>query len=51
MFIVPCNVHSQDVKPGDVLQKKNMWEIIGEGSTAEKSGLGGRVNIQIIILY
>ncbi|XP_067291840.1 non-muscle caldesmon isoform X2 [Pseudorasbora parva] len=31
-----------DVKPGDVLQKKNMWEIIGEGSAAEKSGLGGK---------
>ncbi|XP_056595168.1 non-muscle caldesmon [Triplophysa dalaica] len=28
-----------DVKPGDVLQKKNMWEVIGE---AEKSGLGGK---------
>ncbi|XP_067236361.1 non-muscle caldesmon isoform X1 [Chanodichthys erythropterus] len=35
---------ASDVKPGDVLQKKNMWEIIGEGSTAEKSGLGGRVS-------
>ncbi|XP_051740161.1 non-muscle caldesmon isoform X3 [Ctenopharyngodon idella] len=35
---------SKDVKPGDVLQKKNMWEIIGEGSTAEKSGLGGKVS-------
>ncbi|KAK2867462.1 hypothetical protein Q8A67_025579 [Cirrhinus molitorella] len=31
-----------DVKPGDVLQKKNMWEIIGEGSAAERSGLGGK---------
>lgn len=31
-----------DLKPGDVLQKKNMWEIIGEGSTAEKPGLGGK---------
>ncbi|XP_051740159.1 non-muscle caldesmon isoform X1 [Ctenopharyngodon idella] len=35
---------ASDVKPGDVLQKKNMWEIIGEGSTAEKSGLGGKVS-------
>lgn len=41
------NVHFQDVKPGDVLQKKNMWEIIGEGSAGERSGLGGKVNIQI----
>ncbi|XP_051978551.1 non-muscle caldesmon isoform X2 [Xyrauchen texanus] len=31
-----------DVKPGDVLQKKNMWEIIGEGSAAERSGLRGK---------
>ncbi|XP_052453331.1 non-muscle caldesmon-like isoform X1 [Carassius gibelio] len=31
-----------DVKPGDVLQKKNMWEIIGEGSAGERSGLGGK---------
>ncbi|XP_039503947.1 non-muscle caldesmon isoform X2 [Pimephales promelas] len=31
-----------DLKPGDVLQKKNMWEIIGEGSAAEKPGLGGK---------
>ncbi|ROL55402.1 Caldesmon [Anabarilius grahami] len=35
---------ASDVKPGDVLQKKNMWEIIGEGTTAEKSGLGGKVS-------
>lgn len=41
------NFHFQDVKPGDVLQKKNMWEIIGEGSAGERSGLGGKVNIQI----
>ncbi|XP_018923877.1 non-muscle caldesmon-like isoform X1 [Cyprinus carpio] len=33
-----------DVKPGDVLQKKNMWEIIGEGSAAERSGLGGKAS-------
>ncbi|XP_026095106.1 non-muscle caldesmon isoform X1 [Carassius auratus] len=33
-----------DVKPGDVLQKKNMWEIIGEGSSAERSGLGGKAS-------
>ncbi|XP_016432051.1 non-muscle caldesmon isoform X2 [Sinocyclocheilus rhinocerous] len=31
-----------DVKPGDVLQKKNMWEIFGEGSAGERSGLGGK---------
>ncbi|TRY81701.1 hypothetical protein DNTS_026012, partial [Danionella cerebrum] len=31
-----------DVKPGGVLRKKNMWEIIGESSAAEKSGLGGK---------
>ncbi|XP_077067467.1 uncharacterized protein lsp1a isoform X2 [Siphateles boraxobius] len=31
-----------DLKPGDVLQKKNMWEIIGEGSAAEKPGLVGK---------
>lgn len=31
-----------DVKPGDVLQKKNMWEIIGEGSVGERPGLGGK---------
>lgn len=41
------NVYFQDVKPGDVLQKKNMWEIIGEGSVGERPGLGGKVNIQI----
>ncbi|XP_016325291.1 non-muscle caldesmon isoform X2 [Sinocyclocheilus anshuiensis] len=33
-----------DVKPGDVLQKKNMWEIIGEGSAAERPGLGGKAS-------
>ncbi|XP_059401773.1 non-muscle caldesmon isoform X2 [Carassius carassius] len=33
-----------DVKPGDVLQKKNMWEIIGEGSSTERSGLGGKAS-------
>lgn len=31
-----------DVKPGDVLQKKNMWEIIGEGSAGERPGLEGK---------
>ncbi|XP_027029179.2 non-muscle caldesmon isoform X3 [Tachysurus fulvidraco] len=31
---------SQDVKAGDVLQKKNMWEIIGEGSATGQSGKG-----------
>ncbi|XP_027029180.2 non-muscle caldesmon isoform X4 [Tachysurus fulvidraco] len=31
----PC-----DVKAGDVLQKKNMWEIIGEGSATGQSGKG-----------
>ncbi|XP_058623714.1 non-muscle caldesmon isoform X2 [Onychostoma macrolepis] len=29
-----------DVKPGDVLHKKNMWEIIGEGAAGERPGLG-----------
>ncbi|XP_016141091.1 non-muscle caldesmon-like [Sinocyclocheilus grahami] len=38
------NFHFQDVKPGDVLQKKNMWEIIGEGSAAERPGLGGKAS-------
>ncbi|KAK3526579.1 hypothetical protein QTP70_030718 [Hemibagrus guttatus] len=33
----PC-----DVKAGDVLQKKNMWEIIGEGSATGRSGHGGK---------
>ncbi|CAM4735110.1 unnamed protein product [Leuciscus chuanchicus] len=33
-----------DLKPGDVLQKKNMWEIIGEGLAAEKPGLGGKAS-------
>lgn len=42
------NVYFQDVKPGDVLQKKNMWEIIGEGSAGERPGLEGKVNIQKI---
>ncbi|XP_003201508.2 uncharacterized protein lsp1a isoform X1 [Danio rerio] len=31
-----------DVKSGGVMRKKNMWEIIGEGSAAERSGLGGK---------
>ncbi|MCI4381708.1 hypothetical protein PGIGA_G00255040 [Pangasianodon gigas] len=31
-----------DVKAGDVLQKKNMWEIIGEGSATGRSGQGGK---------
>lgn len=31
-----------DVKPGDVLQKKNMWEIIGETSTPGRAGCGGK---------
>lgn len=26
------NFAPQDVKPGDVMQKKNMWEIIGDSS-------------------
>ncbi|XP_076127573.1 uncharacterized protein lsp1a isoform X2 [Alosa pseudoharengus] len=33
-----------DVKPGDVLQKKNLWEIIGENSSSGKPGLGGKGN-------
>ncbi|GAA6107847.1 non-muscle caldesmon isoform X4 [Tachysurus ichikawai] len=33
----PC-----DVKAGDVLQKKNMWEIIGEGSATGQSGHTGK---------
>ncbi|XP_060771028.1 non-muscle caldesmon isoform X2 [Neoarius graeffei] len=33
----PC-----DVKTGDVLQKKNMWEIIGEGSATDRSGQAGK---------
>ncbi|KAF7702220.1 hypothetical protein HF521_001503 [Silurus meridionalis] len=33
----PC-----DVKAGDVLQKKNMWEIIGEGSQTCRSGQAGK---------
>ncbi|XP_062847117.1 non-muscle caldesmon isoform X2 [Trichomycterus rosablanca] len=33
-----------DVKAGDVLQKKNMWEIIGEGSATGRSGSGGKGN-------
>ncbi|XP_056307536.1 non-muscle caldesmon isoform X2 [Danio aesculapii] len=33
-----------DVKSGGVMRKKNMWEIIGEGSAAERSGLGGKVS-------
>lgn len=37
-----CPSTPSDVKPGDVLQKKNMWEIIGEGGAAERSGLGRR---------
>ncbi len=41
------NIYFQDVKPGEVLQKKNMWEIIGEGSVGERPGLGGKVNLQI----
>ncbi|KAL7858352.1 hypothetical protein AOLI_G00184540 [Acnodon oligacanthus] len=31
-----------DVKAGDVLQKKNMWEIIGEGSATGRSGPAGK---------
>ncbi|XP_028813937.1 non-muscle caldesmon isoform X1 [Denticeps clupeoides] len=31
-----------DVKPGDVLQKKNLWEIIGEGSLSGRAGPGGK---------
>ncbi|KAM9496095.1 uncharacterized protein lsp1a isoform 2-T2 [Clarias gariepinus] len=31
-----------DVKAGDVLQKKNMWEIIGEGSATGRSGLAAK---------
>ncbi|XP_017555648.1 non-muscle caldesmon isoform X5 [Pygocentrus nattereri] len=31
-----------DVKAGDVLQKKNMWEIIGEGSATGWSGPAGK---------
>ncbi|KAG9281113.1 non-muscle caldesmon-like isoform X2 [Astyanax mexicanus] len=31
-----------DVKAGDVLQKKNMWEIIGEGSAGGRSGAAGK---------
>ncbi|XP_066523419.1 non-muscle caldesmon isoform X2 [Hoplias malabaricus] len=31
-----------DVKAGDVLQKKNMWEIIGEGSATPRSGQAGK---------
>ncbi|TSK45841.1 Caldesmon [Bagarius yarrelli] len=31
-----------DVKAGDVLQKKNMWEIIGEGSATGRSGQLGK---------
>ncbi|XP_012688139.2 non-muscle caldesmon isoform X1 [Clupea harengus] len=30
-----------DVKPGDVLHKKNMWEVIGENSSG-RPGLGGK---------
>ncbi|XP_058263928.1 non-muscle caldesmon isoform X2 [Hemibagrus wyckioides] len=40
------NRHAQskacDVKAGDVLQKKNMWEIIGEGSATGRSGQAGK---------
>ncbi|KAK7117882.1 hypothetical protein R3I94_023184 [Phoxinus phoxinus] len=38
----PSTPSVTDLKLGDVLQKKNMWEIIGEGSAAEKPGLGGK---------
>lgn len=37
---------SQDVKAGDVLQKKNMWEIIGEGSATGRSGQAGKVHYE-----
>ncbi|XP_063053386.1 non-muscle caldesmon isoform X2 [Engraulis encrasicolus] len=33
-----------DVKPGDVLHKKNMWEIIGENSSPGKAGGKGQVS-------
>ncbi|XP_062404434.1 non-muscle caldesmon isoform X2 [Sardina pilchardus] len=33
-----------DVKPGDVLQKKNLWEVIGENSSSGKPGSGGKGN-------
>ncbi|XP_051980647.1 non-muscle caldesmon-like [Xyrauchen texanus] len=33
-----CPSTPSDVKPGDVLQKKNMWEIIGEGSATDRPG-------------
>ncbi|XP_060932290.1 non-muscle caldesmon [Limanda limanda] len=29
-----------DVKPGDVMQKKNMWEIIGDSSEGQKANKG-----------
>ncbi|XP_041965089.1 non-muscle caldesmon isoform X2 [Alosa sapidissima] len=38
------SLRSADVKPGDVLQKKNLWEIIGENSSSGKPGLGGKGN-------